>query len=188
MPDSSSSGGGSQVSTATLLMHPLLARAAEAEARWSANAPAVRLDRFRAGFNRGRVERDRRNGPEAWARIIGAVEGWFDSQPELVGPYEFRRGLVDMKRRRVWSVDIVCELDGACCLVCLFHGGRERFAKHEVEYARRMRRVALGTYGAAVRVVCLKVWRSGAAPCVSVWELGEGDFAFGRGNEVAAQV
>jgi hypothetical protein len=162
----------SQISTATLLMHPLMARAAEEEARWSANAPAVRLERFRAGFNRGRVQRDRRSGAEGWARIVGAVEGWFDRHAESVGPYAFRRGLVDLKRRRIWSVDIVCELDGACCLVCLFHGGRERFAKHEVEYARRMHRVALGTYGAAVRVVCLKVWgREGGR--VTAGELGE---------------
>ena len=169
---STASQGTTRISTASLLMHPLMARAAEEEARWSANAPAVRLERFRAGFNRGRVQRDRRSGAEGWARIVGAVEGWFDRQAESVGPYAFRRGLVDLKRRRIWSVDIVCELDGACCLVCLFHGGRERFAKHEVEYARRMHRVALGTYGAAVRVVCLKVWgREGGR--VTAGELGE---------------
>ena len=157
------------VSTATLILHPLMAKAALRGTLWASNAPVRHLDRFKAVFNRGRVERDVLNDLDQWSGILGAVAEWFDRRSEELGPYVFQRGLLDLRRRLIYSVDIVCELGGECCLVCLFHGGRERFAKHEVEYARRLRRVAIGTYGAAVRVICIKVW--GRRFQTSEWEL-----------------
>ena len=156
------------ISAASLLMHPLMARAVFNGARWASNAPVRDLERFKAVFNRGRVQRDRRNGAETWALVLQSVEAWFTQHAETVGTYEFQRGLLDLKRKRVYSVDIVCELGGECCLVCMFHGGREAFAGHEVEYARQVRRVALETYGASVLVVCLKVW--GKRRELSTWE------------------
>ena len=155
----------SEISTASLLMHPYMARAVPRERRWACSAPVRQLERFKSVFNRGRVQRDARNDSEQWARILGAVERWFDQLGEPVGAYEFQRGLVDLRRRRVWSVDIVLELGGECCLVCFFHGGRSRFAKHEAEYARRLSALARETYGASVRVICLKVWGRGCQVC-----------------------
>jgi len=155
------------VSAATLILHPLMARAVFRGARWASNAPVRHLNRFRAVFNRGRVERDSLSDTDRWSLILAAVDSWFGQQD--LGLFVLQRGLLDLKRRRIYSVDIVCELGGQCCLVCLFHGGREKFAKHEVEYARRLRRVAMGTYGAAVRVICLKVWGQGCQ--VSEWEV-----------------
>ena len=123
---------GPPVSTATLILHPMMARAVFRGALWASNAPVRHLDRFKAVFNRGRVERDVLNDMDRWSGIMGAVAEWFERRAVDLGPYVFQRGLLDLRRRLVYSVDIVCELDGECCLVCLFHGGRERFAQHEV--------------------------------------------------------
>ena len=105
-------GPAAAVSTATLILHPLMARAVFRGARWASNAPVRHLSRFKAVFNRGRVERDAQNGTARWSLILAAVEAWFDQRPEEVGLFVLQRGLLDLRRKRIYSVDIVCELGG----------------------------------------------------------------------------
>ncbi len=157
-----------QISAASLLMHPLMVEILPFELNWRANTTIPRHERYTIGMIRARNQIPGRMHIRDYERISDSVNGWLARQG--VSVCETRRALLDIKTKRYWSVDFICELEGRCCLVCLFHGGRQAFTKHEMQYAERLMRLAKQTYLADVRVVAVKVWGRDAQ--TSTWEIG----------------
>lgn len=160
-----------KISVASLLMHPLMVEILPFELDWRANTVIPRHDRYSIGVSRGRQLRLGRNNAQDYGRISDSVNAWFAQMG--VGICVTKRALLDTKLKRYWSVDFVCEIEGQCCLVCLFHGGRKTFAKHEIVYAERLMRIAKQNYFANVKVIAIKVW--GRVGQMSTWELGSND-------------
>ena len=157
-----------------LLMHPLMAEITPNSHSWKSNVQVRDHDRYTIGVNRGRMQRFMQRSALDWELISSTVWAWLDRHELRV--CERRRALLDLRLKRFWYVDFVCETtrdagDGECCLVCLFHGGRKEFAVHEIKYADRLRRLGRQTYGANVRVLCVKVWGRGWQNA-STWESG----------------
>lgn len=158
------------MAVATLLMHPLMVEIVAHDLSWRSNTPVRDHARYEIGVNKGRMQRFMRRTAVDWDRISDTLGEWLVRRGLRVS--ERRRALLDLRTKRFWHVDFVCETNsGECCLVCLFHGGRNRFAMHEVQYAERLRRLAWQTYRTNVRVLGVKIrgkdWSS-----TSTWEAG----------------
>lgn len=157
-----------------LLMHPLMAEIRTTNHSWRSNVRVRDHERYTIGVNRGRLRRLLQRSALDWVLISNTFWAWLDSHDLRI--CERRRALLDLRLKRFWYVDFVCETTrgseaGECCLVCLYHGGRKEFAMHEVQYADRLRRLGRQTYGADVRVMCVKVWGRGWLNA-STWESG----------------
>jgi hypothetical protein len=154
-------------------MHPLMAVILPNSYSWKSNAPVRDHERYTLGVNRGRMQRFSRRTARDWEGISTTVFACLERHSLRV--CERRRALLDLRLKRYWYVDFVCEglsaspREGECCLVCLYHGGRKWFAEHEIQYADRLRRLGRQTYGANVRVMCIKVWGRGWCNA-STWE------------------
>lgn len=155
---------------ATLLMHPLMVEIIPRDLSWRSNVPVRDHARYEIGVNRGRMERFMRHSQADWDKIYATLYEWLHRRELRV--CEQRRALLDVRLKRYWHVDYVCEsASGECYIVCMFHGGRQRFAVHEVQYADRIRRLAWQTYRATVRVMCVKIWGRDWSS-TSTWEAG----------------
>jgi hypothetical protein len=75
--------------------------------------------------------------------------------------FEEGRGLLDTTSRRVWQVDLVCEMRGRCTLLSLSCTHTRAWRASELAYARRLKDVARATYGAEVRVMAVKAYAKG---------------------------
>ena len=154
----------------TLLMHPLMAevRLPEQQAgstqppalQWRCNAPQeVRAAAaFRVGMP-GRTNSSLARGGLSLTELTHGIRRW--ARRHALSGFQTRCALLDMRLRRVWCVDFVCELRGRCALMCVFLGERRALTPMERRYMLRLRRLATETYRADVRVVALRAMNNG---------------------------
>jgi hypothetical protein len=140
-----------RVSSASLLMHPLMVQLSPLLLDgWKANVQIRNMERFRAGaLCRGQEAGELES-------TVSAVSQWFFRNRVVM--CETQRALLDLKQKKYWFVDFVCELGGDCCLVCVFHGRSGIISKSEKKYMERIVKLSKQTYMAEVHVLAIKVW------------------------------